>query len=272
MLNKLRKKREYLLKKEEEYKNQEIENKKAKVLDHLNETSKLSYDLRKDGKNVLDEIIYNQKITDDTPQYPKILVTTSKKPSSKLLQFSKHIALIFNGLFFLRGSTTKDELSENLHKNYFTTLILIYENKGMPSSMTISSFPFGDTFKFSISNFNLNRTVNLSKFCHLVTNNINENLKNLFSKMLPANKGSKRILMLANYNDSIAFRHYLINKGKRVELKNDLSCDIRLYEIRKGTFEQEGEIVWIYKPFINSQKSNLYNNIEIDNQNDQNVL
>lgn len=269
MLNKLRKKREYLLKKEEEYKNQEIENKKNKVLDHLNETSKLSYDLRKDGKNILDEIIYNQKITDDIPQYPKILVTTSKKPSSKLLQFSKHISLIFNGLFFLRGNTTNEELSENLHKNYFTTLILIFENKGMPSSMTISSFPFGDTYKFSISNFQLNRTVNLSQFCHLVTNNINENLKNLFGRMLPAHKGSKRILMLANYNDLIAFRHYLINKGKRVELKNDLACDIKLYEIRKGTFEQEGEILWVFKSFINSHKSNLYNKIEEDTHYDE---
>ena len=47
MINKLRKKREYLLKKEEEYKNKEIENKKMRLQSHLDDTSKLSYDLRK---------------------------------------------------------------------------------------------------------------------------------------------------------------------------------------------------------------------------------
>ena len=49
MINKLRKKREYLLKKEEEYKNKEIENKKMRLQSHLDDTSKLSYDLRKEG-------------------------------------------------------------------------------------------------------------------------------------------------------------------------------------------------------------------------------
>ncbi|KAF5140000.1 brix-domain-containing protein [Vairimorpha ceranae] len=261
MINKLRKKREYLLKKEEEYKNKEIENKKMRLQSHLDDTSKLSYDLRKEGKGLLDELIYDYK-EEEIILYPKILVTTSKKPSSKLLEFSKHMSLIFNGLFFMRGRCTKEELSNIMHKNGYTSLILIYENKGTPSSLTISNFPFGNTFKFSIHGYNRCKTVNLGEHCHLVCDRINSELKDLFGKMLPKNSKSRRVLSLSNVNDKIGFRHYIIVKNKRVELKQDLMIDLKLYEIRKGTFEQEGEIVWIYKPFVNSGKSNIYNKVE----------
>jgi len=96
----------------------------------------------------------------------------------------------------------------------------------------------------------------------LVCDRINSELKDLFGKMLPKNSKSRRVLSLSNVNDKIGFRHYIIVKNKRVELKQDLMIDLKLYEIRKGTFEQEGEIVWIYKPFVNSGKSNIYNKVE----------
>ncbi|EOB11298.1 IMP4-like U3 small nucleolar ribonucleoprotein [Nosema bombycis CQ1] len=84
----LRMKKEYLIKKEQEYKEKELESKKSKVLDCLDTTTKLSYDLRKEGKNILEEIIYNQKLEDVDYRLPKILVTTSKDPSSKLIPFA----------------------------------------------------------------------------------------------------------------------------------------------------------------------------------------
>ncbi|WUR03351.1 U3 small nucleolar ribonucleoprotein IMP4 [Vairimorpha necatrix] len=265
MLNRLRKKKEYLLKKENESRQKEIENKKSRLKSHLNDTERLSHDLKKDGKDLLDEIIYEND-EEETIPYPKILVTTSKNPSSKLLEFTKHISLIFNGIFQMRGQSTKEEISDMMFKSGFTSLIMIHENKGTPSSLIISNFPYGNTFKFSISNYTICRTINLGEYCHLVCDKLNENLKDLFSKMLPRYPTSRRILALSNVNDKIGFRHYLINKGKRVELKLDLGCDLRLYEIRKGTFEQDGEFEWIYKPFINSEKSNIYNKTEIETE------
>lgn len=263
----LRMKKEYLLKKEQEYKEKELAIKKSKVMDCLDTNTKLSYDLRKEGKNVLEEIIYNQKVEERELRLPKIMVTTSKEPSSKLLQFTKHLSLILNAQHQIRGSLSEEEISETAHKNNYTCIILVYENKGVPSTLTISSFPFGDTIKFKISNFSqVNRLQNLGEKAYLVVDNleteIGKKIKHQFSLFFPRCEGAKRILTLANKDERIAFRHYLIGKGKKTELGLDFGCDLQLFEVRKGTFDQDGDLEWVYRPYLKSGKSNRVLTVE----------
>jgi U3 small nucleolar ribonucleoprotein protein IMP4 len=254
-------KKEYLIKKEQEYKEKELESKKSKVLDCLDTTTKLSYDLRKEGKNILEEIIYNQKLEDVDYRLPKILVTTSKDPSSKLIQFAKHLSLILSAQHQIRGSMSEEEISDMAHRLSYTCVILVYESKGVPSTLTISSFPFGDTLRFKIYNFSqINRLQNLGEKSYLIVDNfeteIGLKIKKLFSLFFPKCDNAKRILTLANRDDRIAFRHYLISKGKKTEINLDFGCDLQLFEIRKGTFEQDGDLEWVYRPHLKSGKSN----------------
>lgn len=260
-------KKEYLVRKEQEYKEKELEIKKSKVLDCLDSTTKLSHDLRKDGRNLVEEIIYNQKVEDVEYRLPKILVTTSKDPSSKLIQFAKHLSLILSAQHHIRGGMSEEELSDMAHKNNYTCLILVYENKGIPSTLTISSFPFGDTLRFKIHNFSqVNRLQNLGEKAYLVVDNLETDvglkIKRQFSLFFPRCENAKRVLTLANRDERIAFRHYLISKGKKTELNLDFGCDLQLFEIRKGTFEQDGDIEWVYRPYLKSGKSNRVLTVE----------
>lgn len=72
---------------------------------------------------------------------PKILITTSRDPSSKLLQFSKEMRLVFpNSHRINRGNYVVKELAEACRANEITDLIVLHEHRGTPGALR--SIPF----------------------------------------------------------------------------------------------------------------------------------
>ena len=66
---------------------------------------------------------------------PKIVITTSRDPSSRLTQFAKEIRLMFpGGQKINRGSYVLKDLVQACRSNDVTDLIMIHEHRGEPST------------------------------------------------------------------------------------------------------------------------------------------
>jgi U3 small nucleolar ribonucleoprotein protein IMP4 len=113
---------------------------------------------------------------------PKIYLTTSRDPSSRLIQFSKEIAKIFpNTLKQNRGNHKIGEIVEACKADEFTDLVVLHETRGEPDAMLITHFPFGPTIYFTLSNVvmrhDLKQTVPISEQApHLIFHNFTTKL------------------------------------------------------------------------------------------------
>ncbi|PWA26973.1 Anticodon-binding [Artemisia annua] len=102
---------------------------------------------------------------------PKILLTTSRDPSTPLKQFVKHLysycmekqlligshlqelnTVFPNSQRINRGAQVISEIVETCREHNFTDLILVHENRGVPDRIVISHLPFGPTAYFHILN------------------------------------------------------------------------------------------------------------------------
>lgn len=92
---------------------------------------------------------------------PQILITTSRDPSSRLLQFLKEIAIVMpNADRINRGSYVMDDLVNLCRNKNLTDLIVLHEHRGQPDGMIISHLPVGPTVYFGLQNVVLRHDVN----------------------------------------------------------------------------------------------------------------
>jgi U3 small nucleolar ribonucleoprotein protein IMP4 len=69
---------------------------------------------------------------------PKVLVTTSRDPSSRLAQFSKEVALVVPGAQRVnRGATVLGELVETARGHDFTDIVVLHEHRGEPGVLCV---------------------------------------------------------------------------------------------------------------------------------------
>jgi U3 small nucleolar ribonucleoprotein protein IMP4 len=66
---------------------------------------------------------------------PRVMITTSRNPSSRLVQFAKEMTLIFpNSTRINRGSYTTNDVVEACRKNDVTDLVMVHEHRGEPGA------------------------------------------------------------------------------------------------------------------------------------------
>uniref|UniRef100_A0A1I7WJ43 Brix domain-containing protein n=1 Tax=Heterorhabditis bacteriophora TaxID=37862 RepID=A0A1I7WJ43_HETBA len=163
---------------------------------------------------------------------PKIVITTSRDPSTKLKVFSKELRLIFpNAQRLNRGHYDVKQLVQACRANDVTDFILLTETRGKPDGMVVCHLPFGPTAYFSMSNVVMRHDVPdrepmSEQYPHLIFHNLNNKLGNRIASILkylfPVPKqSSKRIMTFANNDDFISFRHhtYTLTNGGEIELK-----------------------------------------------------
>lgn len=240
--------RKYLKQKDEEKK---IQEKNISIIKECYEKNlPIPFHLKKEALNLMDHVIFENKIRKEPKQ---LYLTTSRDPSSKLRQFVKHLSLIFNGISISRGNMTIKELCDQK-----LNLIIIGETKGNASSL-ILTFPNGPTFYFSIHNlFFMRRERSIKRNLNLILENFNSEIGNLvknhFSLLFPFEKEGKRNLIFINKDDLICVRHFFYEDNKLI--KDNISFDMKLYKICKGTLEFEGDPIFSLKNFINTSGKN----------------
>ncbi|KTW29365.1 hypothetical protein T552_01319 [Pneumocystis carinii B80] len=196
---------------------------------------------------------------------PNVLITTSRKPSSRLLQFTKEMKLLIpNSKRMNRGNSVIEDIVSACRSNDVTDLIILHETRGMPDCIIISHFPYGPTASFTLHNVVLRHDIpnigNVSEsYPRLIMLNLTSKLGLRVEKILKAlfppdpKENSSRVITFANQRDYISLRHhvYLRIDTKNIELVEvGPRFEMRLYEIKLGTIESStAEIEWCLRPY-----------------------
>lgn len=282
----IRQRKEYLFKKNEEIKNKLIYEKKQKLKHAIENEKPIPSELKKDSEVLLKQLEYDDDNTilpysmvDDeyaSNKYmePKILLTTSRAPSQRLMQFLKEMRIIIpNSVRVNRGSTVIKELVRVCQDNEFSDLVILHENRGTPDGIIISHMPYGPTVYFGLFNVVLRHDIQeeidtvSEAYPHLIFDGFNSKLGSRITEILknifPVPKlESPRVLTFINKEDYISFRHHVYKKKK-----NDVDLDevgprfeLRPYQIALGTIDMpDATKEWVLRPYMNSarKKKNL---------------
>lgn len=202
---------------------------------------------------------------------PKVLITTSRDPSSRLTQFTKELRLIFpNSQRINRGGTVIKDIVDACRANDVTDLCIVHEHRGEPDGLIVSHLPFGPTAYFGLSNcvmrhdLDYNDVDTMSEaFPHLVfddfTTPLGQRISNVLKYLFPVPKlESRRVISFANRDDFISFRHHVYKKTghKEIDLKEvGPRFEMRLYQLKLGTIDMpEAESEWVLRPYMNTAK------------------
>ncbi|KAJ3056142.1 snoRNA-binding rRNA-processing protein imp4 [Rhizophlyctis rosea] len=271
--------RGYLYRKALESKDRQIYDRKQRLKDALAEGKALPSDLRKDAAELQKELQFdesqNAPTTHIDDEYsrageidPKILITTSRDPSTRLTQFAKEMRLMFpNSSRINRGNYVIKDIVDACKSNEATDLILLHETRGQPDGMVISHFPHGPTAYFTLHNVVLrhdipDRGTVSEQYPHLIFDKFNSKLgqrvQNILKYLFPVPKDeSKRVMTFANESDFVSYRHHVYHKvGNEVQLAEvGPRFEMRLYEIKLGTVDvTEADTEWVYRPYQRTAK------------------
>ncbi|KAG9457857.1 hypothetical protein H6P81_002365 [Aristolochia fimbriata] len=264
----VRLRREYLYRKSLEGKERLLYEKKRKIKEALGEGKPIPTELRNEEAALRKEIDLEDDHTEVPKTHiddeyanaseidPKILLTTSRNPSSRLTQFVKEMKIVFpNSQRMNRGGQVISEIIETCRAHEFTDVILVHEHRGEPDGLIVCHLPFGPTAYFGLLNVVTRHDIKDKKamgtmseaYPHLILNNfgtkLGERTANILKHLFPVPKpDSKRIITFANQSDYISFRHHVYEKHggpKSVELKEvGPRFELRLYQIKLGTVDQ----------------------------------
>ncbi|KAF1995906.1 Brix-domain-containing protein [Amniculicola lignicola CBS 123094] len=209
---------------------------------------------------------------------PRILVTTSRDPSSRLGTFAKEIRLLLpTSIRLNRGNLILGNLVNSAKKSGLSDVVLVHEHRGTPTAMTISHLPHGPTASFSLHNVVLRADIPNSargtvseSYPHLIFESFStplglrvvQILKHLFPPREATAKVGNRVVTFKNIEDSIEVRHHVFVKTgyQSVELAEvGPRMTMRLFEIRAGTLEgKEGDVEWHLNQYTRTARKKDY--------------
>jgi len=239
-----------------------------------NEARELSHELDMDLNRLGDSVEDDKQAIDDEYaligiREPKVCITTSRDPSSRLKQFAKEIKLcIPNSQALNRGNHRVDELVEACRKADFSDMIVLVETRGMPDGLTISHLPYGPTASFTLSNCVLRHDIAdvthaSQAHPHLIldgmTTKIGKRIGKIIQALYPVPRPeSKRVITYANRSDFISFRHHMTSKdlkGKAQIKEAGPRFEMQPYEVKLGTIDQDSaEKEWVLRPYQNTSR------------------
>ncbi|CAI4760826.1 CCT_1a_G0046760.mRNA.1.CDS.1 [Saccharomyces cerevisiae] len=283
-----RERREYLYRKAQELQDSQLQQKRQIIKQALAQGKPLPKELAED-ESLQKDFRYDQSLkegeeADDLQvddEYaatsgimdPRIIVTTSRDPSTRLSQFAKEIKLLFpNAVRLNRGNYVMPNLVDACKKSGTTDLVVLHEHRGVPTSLTISHFPHGPTAQFSLHNVVMRHDIinagNQSEVNpHLIFDNFTTALgkrvvcilKHLFNA--GPKKDSERVITFANKGDFISVRqHVYVRTREGVEIAEvGPRFEMRLFELRLGTLEnKDADVEWQLRRFIRTANKKDY--------------
>lgn len=204
---------------------------------------------------------------------PRVVITTSRDPSSRLAQFAKELRLLFPDAQRLnRGNLVIDQLVSACRANAMTDIIVVHEHRGQPDGLIVSHLPFGPTAYFNLRNVVMRHDVDpqdlgtMSEAApHLIFHGFDSQLgrrvADILKYLFPVPKqDSKRIMSFSNFSDEISFRHHIYRKEGHRKDQIDLKevgprFEMQLYQLRLGTLDQEeADDEWVLRPHMNTAK------------------
>ncbi|KAL9182509.1 hypothetical protein ACHAXT_013161 [Thalassiosira profunda] len=202
---------------------------------------------------------------------PRVCVTTSRSPSSRLKQFSKEMKLLIpNATRINRGTHRVDELVDVCKTSDFTDLVVVQETRGEPDGLIVCHLPLGPTAYFTLNGAVLRHDLEggaapmSEAYPHIILNNfqtdLGQRVGNILKCLFPIPKpDTKRIVTFSNDDDHVSFRHHVYSKeGGNTTDKVTLyevgpRFEMRLYQIKLGTLEmKDAENEYVLRPYMNT--------------------
>lgn len=165
-------------------------------------------------------------------QDPRVLITTSRDPSSKLAQFAKEMRLcIPNATRINRGNYVMKELVQACITNGMSDLVVLHEHRGVPDALMLTHFPHGPTVLFTLNNVVLRHSLDgvqgatiSEQYPHLIFEGFGSKLgrrvRDVLKYLFPVPKeDSKRTMAFVNEGDFISFRHHVFVKTSHKEVQ-----------------------------------------------------
>jgi len=277
--------REYLYRKSLEGKEKEVYEQKRKIKKALEEGKPIPTELRKRHHELqnlaeLDDDYTAVQRTHVDDEYahagerdPKVLITTSREPSSRLVQFAKELKLcIPNAQRMNRGGLVVSELVETCRSHDFTDVVVVHEHRGEPDGLVVCHLPYGPTAYFGIHHVVTRHDIGTKSevgtmseaYPHLIfegfSTKLGERVRDILKHLFPVPKDdSKRIMSFINQDDYVSFRHhvYSMPRGpKSLELTEvGPRFELRPYQIRLGTMDQQhAEVEWVVRSYTRAAK------------------
>ena len=209
---------------------------------------------------------------------PRVLVTTSRDPSSRLGGFAKEIRLLLpTSIRLNRGNLVLPNLVQSANSSGLSDIILLHEHRGTPTALTVSHFPHGPTASFSLHNVvlrhdipNASRGTVSESYPHLIfdgfTTKLGKRVVKILQHLFPPREGTakpgSRVVTFKNIEDSIEVRHHVfVRTGyQSVELAEvGPRMTMRLFEIRGGTLEnKDGDVEWHMNQYTRTSRKKDY--------------
>lgn len=212
---------------------------------------------------------------------PRVLVTTSRNPSSRLSAFSKEIRLLLpTSIRMNRGGLILPDLVQSAQSAGLTDIVLLHEHRGTPTALTLTHFPYGPTISFSLHNVVLRHDIPGSvrgtvseSYPHLIFDGFTTPLGHRIAKILKhifppreattnKHKIGNRVLMFKNIDDNIEVRHHVfVQTGyDSIELAEvGPRMTMRPFEIRGGTLEnKDGDVEWHLSQYTRTGRKKNY--------------
>ncbi|KAJ9519301.1 hypothetical protein QJQ45_023100 [Haematococcus lacustris] len=223
---------------------------------------------------------------------PKVLVTTSRDPSSRLVQFAKEMKLVLpNSQRINRGGMVLAELVDSCRSHDFTDIVILHEHRGEPDGLVVCHLPYGPTAYFGLHNTVLRHDIGKKSevgtiseaFPHLVLDQFSSKLgarcANILKHLFPVPKDDTksslgagllpidlmavtyliRVITFANRADYISFRHHTYSQPKGSKSIELTECgprfEMKLYQIKLGTVDQDHvENEWVLRSYTRVAK------------------
>jgi hypothetical protein len=84
---------------------------------------------------------------------PRIMLTTSRNPSTRLTAFVKELKLVFPNCTRLnRGGQVVKEMVESCRSGGYSDIVIVHEHRGEPDGLVVCHLPFGPTAYFGLMN------------------------------------------------------------------------------------------------------------------------
>ncbi|GMM27707.1 snoRNA-binding rRNA-processing protein [Martiniozyma asiatica (nom. inval.)] len=279
-----RERREYLYRKAQQLREQSTTLRRQQLSNSLATGKPLAQEVAED-EQLKKDYLYDSSLQDSNIQLddeysslsgiiePRIIITTSRNPSTRLSQFTKELKLLFpNAVRLNRGNYIMSTLVETCKKSGITDILVVHEHRGVPTSITISHLPHGPTFTFSLHNVVLRHDLinggNQSEvYPHLIFNGFStelgnrciNGLKHLFPPGVKSE--SPRVISFINKDDFISVRQHLYAKDKDgVELSEmGPRFELRLFEVRLGTLDdKDADVEWMLRRFVRTGNRKNY--------------
>lgn len=197
---------------------------------------------------------------------PKVLITTQKKPSSKLYDFLKElIHVIPNCFYWPRKDFGFKKICEYAANKDFTDVVLFHEKSKVIQGCYICHLPKGPTSYWRLTRLKMGAEMKGGATCNsthnpeLIMNNFSTRLGRRIGRQLAAlfpqspDFQGRRTITFHNQRDFVFFRHYRYafkDNGEKCKLQEiGPRFTLKLRYLQHGTFDSKaGEYEYIWRP------------------------